>query len=177
MKTQTYAIAFFVLCAFLLVSCDKEPENTSKSYIFDTFCSVAPDGWDCEIITDHFNSGDIPVQAGDPIAIVKYKNDNREFNTYDNTHVHPSLTLNIYPVEQKEQLIELIRSQQLLSWCVPVYYGETANYFVVTSPCFINGGAFTEEANASMEDLHTALGEFITFNDYGLIFSPKSLVN
>ena len=63
-------------------------------------------------------------------------------------------------------LIEFIKSQQLYSWCIPMYYGETKDYFILTSPCFINGGAFTDEANDCISDLHEALISIITINVY-----------
>ena len=130
------------------------------------FCSVKPDGWDCEIIESNFKPNDIPQNTGTPIAIVKYYNSGREFDGIGQRNVSPSLTLNFYPIGQKEDLVNLIKSQQLFSWCIPIYFGETRDYFIVTSPCFKNSGIFTENANSSIADLYAALNKIITKREY-----------
>lgn len=139
------------------------------SKTLDEFCAIAPNGWECEIITSNFNTHDIPQNADTPIAIVKYLNRNVEFTNYDDTKVNPSLIIDFYTIGRKQDLIDFIKSQLLYSWCTPIYYGETKDYFIITSPCFINGGSFTEEANSCIMDLHEALKSIITINDYNII--------
>ena len=151
-----------VVTALILFACDKDVNDPD----LEEFCAVAPDGWECELIKDNFSQNDIPQDAGDPVAIIKYSNPDREFTRSEDIKLNPSLMLDLYPIRQKDELIEFIRSQQMYSWCIPTYYGETKDYFILTSPCFINGGTFTDEANSCIEDLQQALESIITEKNY-----------
>lgn len=158
-------LKIILLCGIILISCDKDDINPT----LEDFCSVAPDGWECEIIDDNFNSTEIPQGVDNPIAIIKYKNPNREFTRYNGVIMNPSLTIDFFSINQKNELIDFINSQEMYSWCIPRYYGETESYFIITSPCFINNGSFTDEANSCIDDLHSALKSIITTKDYNLI--------
>lgn len=149
----------------ILLSCEKNDNNPT----LEDFCSIIPNDWECEIIKDNFNANDIPRNADTPIAIIKYFNPNIECTINVDHKFNPSLILDFYPIDQKQLLIYLIKSQVLYSWCIPIYYGETEKYFIITSPCFISGGSFTDEANSCIDDLHTALKSIITINDYNFI--------
>ncbi len=160
MKTKFFLIVI-ILVSLVHTSCENITDPT-----LEDFCAIVPNDWDCEIIKDDFSKNDIPKNAENPVVILKYKNLNREFTRYVDTKVNPSLTLDIYSIRQKKELIDFIKSQQLYSWCIPSYYGETKDYFILTSPCFINGGCFTDEANACINDLHAALDKIIDKKEY-----------
>ena len=164
MKTYKFLI-LIIYISFSLLSCEKEEKNPT----LNDFCSIKPIGWDCEIIQNDFAKNDIPQNAKEPIAVVKYKNTNRELIHLSGAKLYPSLILDLYPIAQKQELIDLIKSQQLYSWCIPIYYGETKDYFILTSPCFINAGTFTEQADSSINDLQNAINKIITKNNYDLI--------
>lgn len=151
-----------VAILIILSSCYKDVNNPS----LDKFCSIAPNGWECELIEDSFDQNDIPQNTDNPIAIIKYRNPSSEFTRFKSTKVNPSLTLDLYSITQKEELIIFIKSQQKFSWCIPTYYGETKDFFIITSPCFINGGTYTDEADSCIMDLQLALESIITVNDY-----------
>ena len=140
-----------LLIAFL--SCEKDKQNPT----FEDFCNIRPKGWDCEIIQSNFDVNDFLRNAEKPIAIIKYKNLNREFTMLNDSKVNPSLILDFYSIKQKNDLNDFIISQQIYSWCIPIYYGETKDYFIMTSPCFINSGSFTEEADSCISDLHKSI--------------------
>jgi len=161
MRPQNLFLVTFVLL-LTLFACEKDIMDTK----IEDFCSVKPDGWDCEIIESNFNSNDIPQNADTPIAIVKYYNSNREFDGIGQRNVNPSLTLNLYPIDQKDDLVNFINSQQIFSWCIPIYFGETIDFFIITSPCFKNSGIFTENANSSIADLYAALDKIIIKKEY-----------
>ena len=164
MRPQNLFLAMFMLL-LTLFACDKDLIDTS----IEDFCNVKPDGWNCEIIESNFNPNEIPQNADTPIVVVKYYNSNREFDGIGQINVNPSLILNLYPIEQKDNLVKFIKSQQIFSWCIPIYFGETRDYFIITSPCFKNRGTFTENANSSIEDLYAALDKIIIKKDYELI--------
>jgi len=146
------SLNIFVMISFL--SCEKDIKNPT----LDDFCNIKPNGWECEIIQENFDPNDFPRNNPVPYAIVKYSNPNRECLSL-NMKITPSLILDMYPIKQKEELIGLVKSQMMYSWCIPMYYGETKDYFIITSPCFNNGGA-------CMTDLQNALKNVITVNDY-----------
>ena len=157
-------LPLFILVFISLISCEKGEKNPS----LDDFCKVKPMGWDCEIIQDKFNVNDIPKNTASPVAIIKYKNSNSKFARF-NDSINPRLTLDFYSINQKNKLVDLIKSQQIYSWCVPIYYGETRDYFILTSPCFINSGIYTDEADSCINDLQKALKSIITIKNYGFI--------
>jgi hypothetical protein len=145
-----------------ILSCEKT-ENGSE---LSDFCSVIPDNWQCQIITKDFDSTDIPKNTPAPSAIVKYVNFEKQILHYGDIMINPSLVLDLYPVSKKEELIQFLKSQQIYSWCIPEYFGETDEYFIITSPCFINSGTFTPAADSSIVDLYKALSEIIKVKKY-----------
>ncbi|HMV09012.1 MAG TPA: hypothetical protein PK325_06795 [Cyclobacteriaceae bacterium] len=164
MKTSKFL--FLITCiSCSLLSCEEEEKNPT----LNDFCRIKPTGWDCEIIQNDFNKNDIPQNAKEPVAVLKYKNTSREFTHLSGERLNPSLILDLYPIAQKKELINFIKSQQLYSWCIPIYYGETKDYFILTSPCFINAGTFSEQADSSIGDLREAIDKVITKSNYGLI--------
>jgi hypothetical protein len=145
-----------------ILSCEK---NENRSELSD-FCSVVPDNWQCQIITKDFDSIDIPKNTPAPSSIVKYVNFDKTILHNGDIMINPSLVLDLYPVSKKEELIQFLKSQQIFSWCIPEYFGETEEYFIITSPCFINSGTFTSEADSSIIDLYKALSEIIKVKKY-----------
>lgn len=152
MRIRNFSVLFIIILLQAL-SCEQNEKNPE----LEDFCNVKPDGWDCEIIQSDFNLTDYPRNAEIPMAIIKYINLNREFSRYDDKKTNPSLTLDLYSIEEKEDMEDFVNSQRLYSWCIPIYFGETEEYFITTSPCFINGGSFTEEADSCIADLYKAL--------------------
>lgn len=158
MKNFILTFGFFLM----LSSCEKPSDETS----LNDFCKIAPDGWECEIIEENFDLSDIPMNSDEPLAIVKYQYPLEEITTIGESLISPSLILNIYPIALKSNLIEHVNSQAIFSWCIPRLYGETSNYMIITSPCFINNGTLTEEANGKIEALHTALEKILVKSYY-----------
>lgn len=164
MKTRLKFLFIIILVG--LYSCEKNEKNPS----LQEFDNIKPNGWECEIIVDDFNPSDIATNADNPTAIVKYTNVNRQFEGITGqTDLTPSLILNLYPINQRKKLVDFIKSQMVYSWCIPIYYGETKRHFIVTSPCFMNSGVFTEHAKSNIEDLYAALDKIVSKRDYGLI--------
>jgi len=164
MRIRNLSVIFIILL-LQAVSCEEDQKNPAP----EDFCSVKPDGWDCEIIQSDFNIADYPKNSEIPVAIIKYTNLNREFSRYDDSKTNPSLVLDLYPIEEKDDLEDFINSQRLYSWCIPLYFGETKEYFIMTSPCFINGGSFTEEADSCIADLYKALEGILVSMDQEFI--------
>ena len=164
MKTKNL-IGPLIIIIIHLLSCEEHENDLA----LEVFCTVKPNGWECEIIQSDFDVNDFPRNAEKPITIIKYKNLTREFTSYNDTKVNPSLILDLYAIKQKDDLTDFIISQQMYSWCIPIYYGETKDYFIMTSPCFINSGSFTEEADSCISDLHKSLESILTKINQDLI--------
>ncbi|MCK3684973.1 hypothetical protein [Maribellus sp. YY47] len=152
-------IPFILMLTLVLLTMLSHGQDTAECKT-NVFCELVPDGWECQIIKENFPEDDIPKHTPTPEAIVKYYHPNREFenmNSIGQERVNPALILNLYPISRKNELSKFIKSQQYLSHCIPVYFGETADYFIITSPCFKNKGVYTEEANSAIADLYKAL--------------------
>jgi hypothetical protein len=156
MKTKYSLLLMPILLLFILISCEEDNDGDRLKYLID-FCGLAPEGWKCEIVENAKDSSKIPRLSPKPLAIVTYNHPERFFSLKDSIRTNPSLILNIHEIKKKESLIQLIENQEMYSWCIPSYYGETDKFFVMTSPCFINGGNYSQEANQTMSDLHLAL--------------------
>jgi len=150
------------LLLILLLASSCQERNLTES--LDEFCAIAPEGWECEIITADFSVADIPRDAPEPLAIVKYANPDREFEFVGDT-VTASLVLDLYPAGDKRELENLIADQAMYSWCIPIYFGKNSDFYILTSPCFRNSGSYTDDANASIEDLYEALGTIIDMKE------------
>jgi len=90
---KTYK-SLLLLILMLFLACKKEEKNPT----LDDFCNVKPTGWDCEIIQANFDKNDIPKNANEPMAIIKYKNRNAELVLFSDTKVNPSLVLDLYSI-------------------------------------------------------------------------------
>ncbi len=162
---SVYVAIILIMGLITIQSCDKADINPNLK----DFCKVKPSDWECEIVESDFNMAEIPRNADTPVAIVKYTNPKETFEGIGQIQLPSSLILDLYPIHKKQELIDFIVSQQIYSWCIPTYYGETEDYFIITSPCFVNAGTYTEDANSCMKELYTALDKIIIKKDYGFI--------
>lgn len=71
--------------------------------------------------------------------------------------MNPSLRLYFYDIQEKDAILETIEQEKIYSWDVPDYFDETAGLIIVTSPLYINGGCFSDEAIALYWPLEKAL--------------------
>ncbi len=83
----------------------------------------------------------------------------------------PSLRLHFYNISDKSRILEIIRAEAMYSWDIPVYFDETAQYIVVSSPSYVNGGCYTDEAASLYKPLDTALKAY--FKSKGTPLSMK----
>lgn len=50
------------------------------------------------------------------------------------------MRLHIHSISEKEDINKIIEQQQIFSWDIPVYFAETKDYMIVTSPAWNIGG-------------------------------------
>jgi hypothetical protein len=73
----------------------------------------------------------------------------------------PLIQLYLYNIADKPYIQEVIMKERPFSWDVPIYFGETEDYVVVTSPPYVNHGVFTEEAKKKIRPMWDALRKHI----------------
>jgi hypothetical protein len=120
---------------------------------------VLPEAWTCRIV-DTADSQAWPVGLFKPIFIAYFRD---TVNTFSDCHSwpdRPNLSLCFYPDSLRDTIAAVIKMQEIFSWCVPIKYIESANYFIVTSPCYCNNGCFSPEANRLIAPLDSALGRY-----------------
>jgi len=61
----------------------------------------------------------------------------------------------------KADVMKTIEKEQSYSWNIPIYFGETEEFVVVTSPAYVNGGLFTLEARKALHPMWKVLRDLI----------------
>jgi hypothetical protein len=74
---------------------------------------------------------------------------------------NPVVPLYFYPQALKPEIMKHIEKEKVYSWAIPIYFGETEDFVVVTSPAFVNGGVFTPEARRALRPAWKVLRELI----------------
>jgi len=140
MKTTLFVLFFFIILGFY--SCEQDSEKV-ESNPFDLFCNTLPNGWICQVYQDTFDT--LPIPEGkngrleNPIAIIKYTNDSLYCSK------SKPLYLQVYDISKKDTLEKIIASSQIYSWCIPMFFGENENYYLITSPCYLYNGCWTDD--------------------------------
>ena len=106
---------------------------------------IIPDDWECTVLTEELDKIERPHGLWTPAVMVQFINRKGEFSC-NNKKINPSLKLYFYDISEKEKVKNIIKKEAFYSWNIPVYFDETKNYIIVTSPSYINNGIFTEEA-------------------------------
>lgn len=183
MKIKLYIIIGLLLVFIILLNgCIQEiTKKQSEETLGDEILNIgeaAPKGWNytitqnftgeiisangySKIITQNSEEMVLPHGLGEPIAIVNFVNLNEEIEYYPDTETgkkhNPSLLLYFYNITEKQEIMKIIDQEKLYSWCIPIYYDETKKYIIVTSPCYINSGIFTDEAKSYYSPLEKSL--------------------
>lgn len=186
MKTKLLIITGSLVVLIVLFSgCVQEvTKNQSKEELVDEILNIEeaiPEGWNYTI-TQNFtgevipasgygkiitqNSAEMPIPhgLGKPAAIVNFTNPNIEIGYYPGVGTdrkyNPSLRIYFYNITEKKGIMQTIDREILRSYCVPIYFDETERYIIITSPCYINSGIFTEEAKNHYAPLEKSLKDY-----------------
>ncbi len=157
--------AFSVMGIILISGCISEEKTKVK--FGDEILNIGesiPEGWNYTIITQNLEETERPHGLWQPVAIVNIANLNKEIENYPGVKpdrkYNPSLRLYFYNITEKQEIMEIIDKEKIHSWCVPIYFDETKKYIIVTSPCYINSGIFTEEAKNYYSPLEKSLKDY-----------------
>ena len=158
-------IAFSIIGIILISGCINE-EKTNEE-LGDEILNIGesiPEGWNYTIITQNLEETKRPHGLWEPVAIVNFTNLNKEIEYYPDIKTdkkcNPSLQLYFYNIAEKQEILDIVAKERIYSWCIPIYFDETKKYIIVTSPCYINSGIFTEEAKYYYSKLENTLKEY-----------------
>ncbi len=130
---------------------------------YDDFVSgiqdVLPEGWEMESISQEGLMGH-PHGLNEPLFRIDFVDRTHQFEGPGGRTYFPSLRLYFYDIQEKGTVLETIEQEKVYSWDVPDYFDKTAEYIVVTSPLYINGGCFSDEAMSLYEPLEKALKDY-----------------
>lgn len=164
MMVKKLSITIGILIIVILISgCIQEvTEKQSKEKLGDEILNIKdgiPEGWSYTNITEEGKKGN-PHGLEEPVIRIDFINPDEEFENSDETKYNPSLRLYFYHIAEKQKIMEIIANESIYSWCIPIYFDETERYIIVTSPCYINSGVFTEEAKDYYYTLEKSLKEY-----------------
>jgi hypothetical protein len=158
MKTKLVITIGLLFVAVILISgCTNK---IAKELEIQNIGEAVPDDWNYMITTQNLEEMPRPHGLWKPAAIVNFSNPNAEFEMTINIYRNPSLLLYFYNIAEKQQINSIIEKESIYSWCIPIKFDETKKYIIVTSPCYMNGGVFTEEANKYYSPLEKSLREY-----------------
>jgi hypothetical protein len=166
-----YAILLFMVCSVTAGGMEAQP---TKDFL-PGIQNAIPMPWTCQVSVPS-DSQDWPRGIFKPLFNASF---------VDTVHLitdcmpqpsyHPNLRICFYPDSLRDTIEAIIERQSIFSWCIPVKYLECAKYFIVTSPCYINNGCFTSEAQKLISPLDSALaGYFNPKQTAGLEINPDS---
>ncbi len=178
MTLKLLLIALFTVMGIILINgCinEEKPKEELGDEILNIGESI-PEGWNYTIITQNLEKTKRPHGLWKPVATVNFTNFNKEIG-YDpgiktDMKYYPSLRLYFYNITEKHEIKEIIDKEIIYSWCTPIYFYETKRYIIVTSPCYINSGIFTEEATYYYSKLEKSLKEYFDKYNESIELSP-----
>ncbi len=153
-KLTVFALVF-------MFGCDTHVNDTDKSSIeTDLLLKIQedlPTDWTCTVITDDGKKGH-PHGLDEPLFRADFMNIRISFS---NELHNPYIPLFFYDIGSKSKIMKTIDKEKMFSWDIPLYFGETDNYLVVTSPAYVNHGVFTVEAKNMIKPMWSVLRRYI----------------
>ena len=131
---------------------------------------ILPKGWTMNVTS-------VPGETGHPHGLneslfrIDFVDPTHKFEWPYGQESSPSLRLHFYNISEKSRILKIIQAEAIYSWDIPTYFDETAQYIVVSSPSYVNGGCYTDEATSLYKPLDTALKAY--FKSKGTPLSMK----
>lgn len=154
-------IAYLILLAFLggCAISSSPNENDLVSQIQRDL----PPGWQCTVIQKNGEKGH-PHGLGEPMIRMDLSSPDQSFPNAKGARrktLSPLIQLFLYHIADKPHVLEVIEKERLYSWDIPIYFGETEDYIIVTSPPYVNHGVFTEVAKQTIRPMWDVLRRHI----------------
>ncbi len=152
-----------LLCAFPLSAAFAGDSTNVEPQVVRDIRARLPAGWNC-VVYQAKDVKAVPHGLGKPVFQVVATNTNLSFVKSEApllTKQSPVIPLYFYRHSEKADLMQIIEKERMYSWSIPIYFGETDEFLVVTSPAFVNGGVFTPEARHALRPMWKVLRELI----------------
>lgn len=137
-----------------------EKEGNSIATLVAGIKAILPKGWECSVISEPGKMGH-PHGLEEPLFRVDFINQQESFQAdglpREKRRLHPSMRLHFHRIQDKQRIMKVIEAERLYSWDIPIYFSETKDYSIVTSPPWINQGWYTDEARKLIAPLEQAL--------------------
>ena len=158
-------IMHLILLAIICIAMD----CTSKPLSFvNRIQESLPDNWEC-MVEDQDGQKGHPHGLDEPLFRMDFTNYNAYFDADKRLGMHPVIQLYFYDIDSKLHIMQIVREQSLYSWDIPIYFGETEEYVIVTSPSYVNHGVFTEEAKNAIRPMWNVLRMYIECKEDELV--------
>ena len=169
MKRIMHLVLFVIVC--IAMGCTSKPVS-----FVNRMQGSLPDGWECTIVYQDGQKGH-PQGLDEPLFRADFINPDVSFDADRRTGLNPTIQLYFYDIDSKLHVMKVIAEQSLYSWDIPIYFGETEEYIVVTSPSYVNHGVFTEEAKNTIRPMWNALRIHIECREHEFIEQLVQPVN
>jgi hypothetical protein len=145
----------------LLVGCPSQSKPDRDTFI-SSIRNDLPAGWKCIVIKQDGKKGH-PHGLEEPLMRIDLSSPGPSFQRTKGAgrELSPLIQLYLYDIADKSHVQEVIKKERLYSWDIPIYFGETEEYFIVTSPLYVNHGVFTEEAKQTIRPIWKVLRQHI----------------
>ena len=120
-----------------------------------------PGGWTVEFDLDP-NISIIPHGMNMPLFAGYFTDSTRLLDCEATVREYPHLFLYFYSITQKDIIDSIVAEESVFSWCIPVLYGQTDSLYIISTPCYTNGGCFSDRHKEMIAPLHEALGKYFT---------------
>jgi hypothetical protein len=122
-----------------------------------------PDGWQCSAVRQDGQKGH-PLGLEEPVLRLDFAAPGQflaHAAGFGTAKVSPLIQLYLYKIGERAHVLEMIRRGRVYSSNPPIYFGETLDFIVVTSPSYVNHGIFTDEAKRAIFPMWKALRKHI----------------
>lgn len=119
-----------------------------------------PSGWQCTVNTQEGEKGH-PHGLQEPVMRMDLTSPEQSFLGFREARLSPLIQLYLYDIADKPHVQEVVEKEKVLSLDIPIYFGETEKYIVVTSPAYVNHGIFTDEAKQTIRPMWNVLRKHI----------------
>lgn len=153
-------LKFLILFLVLVLGCKSNITDSEKDSVEELLLKIQedmPPGWTCVVVRDNGKMGH-PHGLDEPEFRVDYVNKQVRFSP---ENVNPIIPLFFYSIESKSHIMKIVAEEAMFSWAIPVYFGETEECLVITSPAYVNQGIFTEEAKNMIKPMWRVLRRYI----------------
>ena len=136
-KAHSYIKTVIIfICLFSFTGCEKDEVPDYQE--IDMVCSQIPSNWRCHIYYEDLDS--IPTLVPHyldqtAIAVVEFENIDIQYTQYGGKERYQSFILYYFDISDKDTLAYQTRCWQIYSSCVPMYFDETLNCYILANTC------------------------------------------